>query len=265
MHARPCVARQLRGAPPRIPQRRAVLDREAVAGEEKEEISGHSLPQRAETSTIHSSHALAFPLPHTTPASTSSSTFPPEFFALAQYSHPSDATPPHPRAESSSPPSRCRALVVPSASQNVVERVILRAASDAEPQGCDCFLRRDSRTVETSVSRATTTRPEATTATAAARCAWGDDVVIMKIGRARGSGLEANVRVEISLCSCAGLLMRFDFLSHVRRCTIRRNAATLCTPPPPPHSARPRQQWHPHLRTVLLLAVPARREEVGGS
>ncbi|KAJ6458771.1 hypothetical protein C8R45DRAFT_1109890 [Mycena sanguinolenta] len=132
-----CVARSRWAPPPPLPPRWRGR-REAGAGQEKEEISGRSLPQRADTSTVHSSHGSPSLLPHTTPAltSSSSSTFPPEFFALAQYSHTSEATP-HPRAESSSsPPFICRALVVPSASQNVVERVVLRVASDAEPQRC---------------------------------------------------------------------------------------------------------------------------------
>ncbi|KAJ6448982.1 hypothetical protein C8R45DRAFT_1224515 [Mycena sanguinolenta] len=170
------------------------------------------------------------PLPHTTPTltSSSSSTFPPEFFALAQYSHPSEATPPHPRAESSSsPPSRCRALVVPSASHNVVERAVLRVAADAEPQRCGYFLHRDSRPV-VHVSRATTTRPAITTATATARCAWGDDEEIMKVERGRGSRLEAN----ISLCSCAGLLLRFDFLSHVHHLELHPSCSVPDPPPP---------------------------------
>ncbi|KAJ6458434.1 hypothetical protein C8R45DRAFT_1031632, partial [Mycena sanguinolenta] len=192
------VARQLRGAPPRLPQSRTVLDRvgapplpprwrgrrEAGPDEEKEEIYGRN------TSTIHSS--LAFP------AAAYHACL--DFFLFLYYSHPSDATPPHPRAESSSsPPSRCRALVVPSASQNV-------------PQRCDCFFHRDSRPV-VHVSRATPTRPAATTATAAARCAWEDDV-ILKIGRGRGSGLEANVRVEVFLPR-ARVRRRVDRLRHV--------------------------------------------------
>ncbi|KAJ6458486.1 hypothetical protein C8R45DRAFT_1031743, partial [Mycena sanguinolenta] len=214
------VARQLRGAPPRLPQSRT-----------KEEIPGHSLPQKADISTIHSSHALAFP------AAAYHACL--DFFLFLYIpsrilrARPvlSDATPPHPRFESSSsPPSRCRALVVPSASQNVVERVVLRVASDAEPQPCDCFL--SAALSYTSVSRTTTTRPAATTAAAAARCAWGGDEVIMKIGRGRGSGLEANVHVEISLCSCAGLLLRFDSLSHVRHVDAHPSCSVSDLPPP---------------------------------
>ncbi|KAJ6458740.1 hypothetical protein C8R45DRAFT_1031457, partial [Mycena sanguinolenta] len=159
--------------------------REAGAGEEKEEIYGHSLQ--------------------------------------ASYSHHSDATPPHPRAESSSsPPSRFCALVVPSASRNVVERVVLRVASDAEPQRCNCFLHRDSRPVV----------HVPTTATTAARCAWGDDEVIIKIGRGRGSRLEATVRVEIPRCWCAGLLLRFDSLSHVSH--VDPHLSCYVPDPPPP-------------------------------
>ncbi|KAJ6448992.1 hypothetical protein C8R45DRAFT_1045434 [Mycena sanguinolenta] len=233
MRSRRSVARQLRGAPPRLPQSRTVLDRVGAPPpslpprwREREEISGHSLPQRADTSTIHSSLALAFP------AAAYHACL--DFFLFLYI--PSrilrtrpvlrDATPPHPRAESpSSPTSRCRALVVPSASQNVVERLVLRVASDAEPQRCDCFLHRDSRPV-VHVSRATTTRPAATTATAAARCAWGDDEVIMKIGRGRGSGLEANARVEVSCFPFPGALfpvsvspaLLFVFLPPLRAC-----------------------------------------------
>ncbi|KAJ6458715.1 hypothetical protein C8R45DRAFT_942548 [Mycena sanguinolenta] len=60
--------------PPLLPHWRG--RREAGAGEKKEEIYGHSLPQRADTLTIHSgshrTHDLfAFSPPHTTPTATS--------------------------------------------------------------------------------------------------------------------------------------------------------------------------------------------------
>ncbi|KAJ6447486.1 hypothetical protein C8R45DRAFT_1047613 [Mycena sanguinolenta] len=181
-HCWRALARQLHGAPPRLPQSRTVLDRvgapppplsprwrgrgEARAGEEKEKISRHSLPERAD---VARSWFLRRP--------------------------------------------------------RMSERVVLRVASDAEPQGCDYFLHRDSRPV-VHVYRATTIRPAATTATTAARCAWGDDEVIMKIGRGRGSGLEANARVEVSCFPFPGALfpvsvspaLLFVFLPPLRAC-----------------------------------------------